>query len=328
MEVVSELQRTGSDGRGDICLWPPDILQPNLMEEFEDAGYTDRSNRHFCQDDDPEHVYISYLLRKLLKIAYFRIASFCTALKIPPSYPITTQIWVAFRYLLRHNIDLLYDRHLDQLLLCTLYGVCKIMKYEPELTFSKIIEVYTKTRGREIGERECQRIVRHIKLHPDDDEDLDKPRKKTHGNVIHLYNHIFVPSLKNHLLQSKSLKKATSDLRSRISQGGTPEVTHDCSESITSMADRAVNVSRGWHGPTTIPVGKGNVTLNIPLPGMPLSSSFIRNSKIRARGADARTPRTRAFYSFGGAHAKVNYYLLTTISTVLCLEVFLTHIIF
>jgi len=95
------------------------------------------------------------------------------------------------------------------------------MKLLPELSFSKIIEVYTTLNKERLGNKACQRIIRHIKLQTNEDcvDGTDgktlkrKKANKRNGNVIHLYNQIYVPSMKSHLLGSKSLKKAISDLK-------------------------------------------------------------------------------------------------------------------
>jgi hypothetical protein len=204
---------------GHLSSWPPEALVSTLPEEIEDA---DGSNEPESNNDttpktpvaalSTEAKFVSYILRKLLKISFLRIQDICKALGIPKEYPaITTQIWVAYRYLLRHHVDLLYDRHVDQLILCTIYGICKIMMYRPVISFSRIIEVYVAVRGQELGERSCQRIVRHIKLVSDGDV-VAAGTTRVIGNVINLYNDVYVPKMKKHLLRSKSLKRNTAVL--------------------------------------------------------------------------------------------------------------------
>jgi hypothetical protein len=194
--------------KGDVCLWPPQVLAPVLKEELYDLtqGETKKpiypSTEH---SDYTDYKTASYIVRKILKISFHRIQIICKELAIPSILPIVTQIWVTFRYFLRNNVHLLYDRHLDHWILCAVYGITKTVRYKPEITFARIIDAYVTVRGRELGDVTCQRIVRHIKVNP------DKAATEV-GNVILLYNRIFVPSMKAHLLKSKSLKVRTSEI--------------------------------------------------------------------------------------------------------------------
>ena len=104
-------------------------------------------------------------------MAYYRIQALCSALNINPSpdFPVATQMLVGFRFLLRNRIELIFDRHVDQLILCCAYGVCRMLKAQPEITFVRIIDAYLAVRGQEIGEKACQLIFRHIKLASSDE---------------------------------------------------------------------------------------------------------------------------------------------------------------
>lgn len=190
-------------------VWPPESLEPNLPEEMEDIE-DDVGTIHMHRDSTHETKFVSYIFRKLLQVSYVRIQGLCQALEIPPNYPVASQVWVAFRYLLRHHVELLYDRHVDQFILCAVYGVTRIMNVKPEMTFARIIEVYVAIRSQELGERSCQRIVRHIKLIPVDDQVEANGATKPFGHVMALYNQLFVPPMKTFLLYSKSLKRCVA----------------------------------------------------------------------------------------------------------------------
>jgi len=313
MDAINEMQLLSPDDK-DLA-WPPDVLKPTLPEEQDDYGEKkadkERSKRNAKKPGvgNPEYVFVGYVIRKLLKVVYFRISAFCNALEISPNYPVASQTWVAFRCLLRHHVRLLSDRHVDQLLLCALYGVCKIMQFEPELSFGKIIDVYTKVRGRELGDRACQRVVRHIRLVREEGPPSSgsKTKRKLFGNVIHLYNQVFVPAMKNHLLQSKSLKKATLKLRRCAAE----ERTRATEEDSTEKSDHTPK-DRYW--PTlrsTVPIAEGNVTLNLRLPGTttlssstPPTTKSTRKSKSKGKTMPVKKkanaePKTRALYTFG-----------------------------
>ena len=71
---------------------------------------------------------MSYILRKLLRLAYYRIEALCRYLQIPSF--VTAQVWITFRYLVRNRLELLYDRHVDHWILCCVYGVSRSIKYD------------------------------------------------------------------------------------------------------------------------------------------------------------------------------------------------------
>ena len=290
--------------------WPPEELQPTLPDEKDDyfePKKGQKSGKHKSESTqeilpDPEHQFTVYAIRKLLKVMYLRIAGLCNALNIPSEYPVAGQIWIALRYLLRHHIELLYDRHIDQLLLCVLYGVCKIIRYDPELSFSVIIDGYIELRSREIGDRGCQRVVRQIRIVRETDIDKAPSGKHEHGkgfgNVIHLYNQVFVPVMKNHLLQSKSLKKASLKLRRLVAnkcdseamnaEDDTTNLKAPSSDGTGTLPGPPILRSRPESSPTlspaisptplprAIPLQKGNITLNIRLDTAPDEALLAR----------------------------------------------------
>jgi hypothetical protein len=236
-----------------VCLWPPEILAPTLREEIEDLG-GEKARTDFPTQEHPdfaEYKCVSYLLRKLLRFAFHRIQALCKVLDVPHDLPVATQVWVAFRYLLRHNIDLLYDRHVDHWILCSLYGVGKTLKLKPDISFARIIEAYVSVRGQELGDVTCQRIVRHIKI------STGSNANATIGNVIVLYNKVFVPSMKEHLLKSRSLKRSILEVveaqtlpsKAVASRSGTPSARSSDDGAASSTGPAKATVPRVGKSP-------------------------------------------------------------------------------
>lgn len=193
------------------CLWPPNVLAPTLQEELEDAGVTTYIARTYPTPEHPEYdnLYdLSRVITKLLLLARNRLVALCHRLQVHAQGPVFTQVWVTFRHLLRCHVDLFFDRHIDQWILCTLYGVSRSVKYQPELKFAKIIEAYVAIREQELGPIMCQRIVRHIRITAPTATDEGM------GNIISLYNKVFVPRMKDYLLNSESLRRCTITLAS------------------------------------------------------------------------------------------------------------------
>ena len=51
----------------------------------------------------------------------------CQALQIS-NEEVKRKIWTAFEHTMTKHVNLMKDRHLDQLLMCSLYIVCKVRK--------------------------------------------------------------------------------------------------------------------------------------------------------------------------------------------------------
>lgn len=192
--------------------WPPDILEPMLPEEMFDldSEVSKSGGVRFKPSfgSSSEANFLSFVLRKLLKVAFFRIQAICATLNLSNEAALHTQILVAFRYLLRSHISVFNDRHVDQLLLCTIYGVCRVMNIQPKISFSEVIDAYLTIREEDQGERVCRIIIRHVKLASPGNE--SRTDQEAVGNIIVFYNSVYVPKMQNYFLGSKALKKAAA----------------------------------------------------------------------------------------------------------------------
>lgn len=106
-----------------------------------------------------------------------------------------------------------YDRHIDQLVLCTIYGVCRVMRVQPEVTFGKLMDAYIAVRKDDQGERACRVILRHVKLVGNEND--YRPEGKVVGNLIVFYNQVYVPRMQKHFTMSHSLKMSSLEYRKK-----------------------------------------------------------------------------------------------------------------
>jgi Retinoblastoma-associated protein B domain len=205
-EVHSFMGRV--EGFREKRFWPPDSLGPDEDDdpEVEDATSSGALSR---VEAYKELRSVAYVFRRVLSVASSRIVALLEFLGVNPRPLVARQAYVALRYVLRRHVDLLHDRHLDHMILCCLYGVGKRLKCEPEITFGKLVGAYVAVRGQDEGDVTCQRIVRHIKLVTDVDDTTDEPI----GDIIQLYNRVFVPRMKEYLLKSTSLQRAGALLK-------------------------------------------------------------------------------------------------------------------
>merc|ERR1740130_1169619 len=75
-------------------------------------------------------------------------------------------------------------RHIHHLILCTVYGICKVNKRVPEVKFTAIITKYKEL-------RQSGSLVHHIPLKTETDR----------GDIIKFYNAIYIPTMKVVLTQ-------------------------------------------------------------------------------------------------------------------------------
>uniref|UniRef100_A0A672G4M6 Retinoblastoma-like 1 (p107) n=1 Tax=Salarias fasciatus TaxID=181472 RepID=A0A672G4M6_SALFA len=81
---------------------------------------------------------LALFFRKVYHLASVRLRDLCVKLDI--SSELRGKIWTCFEHSMVHNTELMRDRHLDQLLLCSIYIISKITK-EPH-TFQDIMKCY------------------------------------------------------------------------------------------------------------------------------------------------------------------------------------------
>lgn len=142
---------------------------------------------------------LQLFFRKVLSLAASRIFRLGTLLELDAKY--LNQVWTAIKECISGHHDLLKDRHLDHVILCSLYGVCKVNHVRPEVTFKRVIDAYKKLQtqhhasgsGSATGTplaRASNDVIRNIKL---DDT--------TRGDIIKFYNRCYIPTMKVFMLQ-------------------------------------------------------------------------------------------------------------------------------
>lgn len=169
---------------------------------------------------------LQLFFRKVLSLAASRIFRLGTMLELDAKY--LNQVWTAIKECLSSQHALLKDRHLDQVILCSLYGVCKVNHVRPEVTFKRVIDCYKKLQTPQSAAihsgsstptsslaRSSNDIIRNIKL--DDD---------SRGDIIKFYNRCYIPTMKIFMLQfqvqDKQMAAADAVVVSATGANGTP----------------------------------------------------------------------------------------------------------
>lgn len=224
---------------------------------------------------------VEHFFAKVRKLAASRISDMCEKMRLPALA--ARQVYTVVLHVLYHRTALLYNRHLDQIILCALYGVCKVTRRA--VTFRDIISCYRR-------HPQCSPDVFRSVVLEQSSPALAVSRR---GDIIEFYNVSFVPQIKAFLLE----------LPKRSAEGG---------GDLASLPHaQAATAPRGGAAPRSLlsNIGGGAVQGQAPLsplPKMPMLSpkkvtgSNVYASPLASRKRDAllMTPRTRSLYAFVG----------------------------
>uniref|UniRef100_A0A803N6Z5 Retinoblastoma-related protein 1 n=3 Tax=Chenopodium quinoa TaxID=63459 RepID=A0A803N6Z5_CHEQI len=138
---------------------------------------------------------INIFFSKIVKLAAVRINGMIERLEKPDKQSETQQlresVYCVFQKILNQRTSLFFDRHIDQIILCTVYGVAKISQYE--LTFKEIILNYRK-------QPQCKpQVFRSVFVNWSSSR--RNRQGQYHVDIITFYNEVFIPSVKPLLVE-------------------------------------------------------------------------------------------------------------------------------
>ncbi|KAJ1617509.1 cyclin-like protein [Pavlovales sp. CCMP2436] len=140
---------------------------------------------------------LSLFWEKLLYLAALRLHALCQELRLAQA--LLLECWRVLKAVLRSHTRLLEGRHLDQISLCTVYGVCKAQA--SPVTFRRIVEVYKRM------PHAAQHLLRNVSMAA-----VGRPGEQgagaqaggagceVQGDIIQFYNSLFLPETKLLLL--------------------------------------------------------------------------------------------------------------------------------
>mmetsp|Transcript_125 Transcript_125/g.91 ORF Transcript_125/g.91 Transcript_125/m.91 type:complete len:1304 (-) Transcript_125:228-4139(-) len=277
-DILADIKSMKSE-RDEFFKWPPFILRPESGMPHVSRM---RSSSTFL-DHRRKHVAVSFVFRKLIALTARRFFKLCSKLPVDLDASVINQIWTAWKYCLSNHIYLLCDRHADQLMLCTIYGVCKIVNVKPELTFSNIISTYYECNPGD--ERMHHKRILQVRLNNNYDSSgnysLGCTRNHTtQGTVIQLYNSVYVPAMKGHLMQLQNFKYSK-----RIPGNGAIFPSNKGSSAFSPPLPTEMSpFVRASKAVTTSCKGNSNIHV-------------IFSSELNSR--NSQSPKARALYRFG-----------------------------
>ncbi|KAG0487487.1 hypothetical protein HPP92_009582 [Vanilla planifolia] len=151
---------------------------------------------------------ICIFFSKILKLAAIRIKSLCERLGLPQQT--LEHVYFLVQQILNQRTSLFFNRHIDQLILCSIYGVNKISNLD--LTFKTIIYHYRK-------QPQCRTQV-FRSVYWSSNQNLKKGQE--YVDIITFYNVVFIPSVKPLLMElsSSKLERSYSIAQDKNSSNG------------------------------------------------------------------------------------------------------------
>jgi hypothetical protein len=107
------------------------LSPPSITEEDDESGQSAE------RPSESLHPSLQLFFRRVLSHAAHRIVELSDALRLEE--PVREEIWQATKHVLSDHTELLIGRHIDQLICCSIFGVCKIMS---SMSFNAIFASY------------------------------------------------------------------------------------------------------------------------------------------------------------------------------------------
>ncbi|XP_072370362.1 retinoblastoma-associated protein isoform X2 [Scyliorhinus torazame] len=134
---------------------------------------------------------LSLFYKKLYRLAYLRLNTLCNHLRLPSDHPqLEAIVWTLFQHTLGNEYELMRDRHLDQIMMCSMYAICKVKNID--LRFKTIVTAYKDLPNT------SQETFKHVLI-----------KEGQYDSIIGFYNLVFMQRLKTNILQYASTRPPT-----------------------------------------------------------------------------------------------------------------------
>lgn len=129
---------------------------------------------------------IGVFFRKILKLVAIRIKTLCERLKCTEQF--LEKVYLLIQQILSQRTAVFFNRHIDQIILCSIYGVAKVSHVS--MTFRDIINNYRKQPQSKLE------VFRSVFV-----SNRNGKMGQDHVDIITFYNEVFIPSVKPLLLE-------------------------------------------------------------------------------------------------------------------------------
>uniref|UniRef100_A0A0D9XA92 Retinoblastoma-related protein 1 n=1 Tax=Leersia perrieri TaxID=77586 RepID=A0A0D9XA92_9ORYZ len=167
-----------------------DILKSKLLPPLQSAFASPTRPNPAAGGELCAETGIGVFLSKIAKLAAIRIKGLCERLQL--SQQVLERVYSLVQQIISQQTALFFNRHIDQIILCSIYGVAKISQLA--LTFKEIIFGYRK-------QSQCKpQVFRSVYVHWPPRSRNGKTGEE-HVDIITFYNEVFIPTVKPLLVE-------------------------------------------------------------------------------------------------------------------------------
>lgn len=235
---------------------------------------------------------VALFFRKFYNLACVRMQDLCNSLEISDTDK--KKIWTIFEYSIKERTELMKDRHLDQILMCAIYVICKLVKMEKN-SFTEIMRCY---RLQPQAESHIYRsvLIKKITNDADSTTSSNNERSEDNGNLV---ENITPPTPTNMAGTSQNFDgEERGDLIKFYNTVYVPQVK-EYANKFGSARGNVMNLSLS-------PLPKGKAPANSPVRRV-TSSIMTRTLDPKAISA---SPAPQLSYCFSRSPAKVKLILI------------------
>ena len=145
-----------------------------------DSGNTGDEANVACQQPYRKSQSLSHFLSRVCRLGYGRLCKLCNFLQVGKD--VQHKIWTCFEHCVTQMPELVKNRHIDQILMCCIFGMCKVVAQD--VRFKSIVHEY---KNMPHARPEVHKYV-YIKKDKED-------------SIISFYNQVFLHNIKSYILQ-------------------------------------------------------------------------------------------------------------------------------
>ncbi|XP_046550341.1 retinoblastoma-associated protein-like [Haliotis rubra] len=123
---------------------------------------------------------LNLFFSKVGRTGFHKLQKLCTMLEVTKD--VQQKIWTCFEYCITNKPALMKNRHIDQIMMCSLYGICKVV--EKEIKFKAIVHMYRNLANVD------QSVYKSAFIHGSEFD-----------SIIGFYNKVFMQNMKTYILQ-------------------------------------------------------------------------------------------------------------------------------
>lgn len=237
----------------------------------------ERSSGSNTSSANPRSVSMDFFFRKIYRLVAIRIQElFNYFTDIDDPMVKMNRVWSIVCHVLSEEYELLRNRHVDHVIMCSMYAICSKV-YELQISFKNIISSYRSIceTSRMLAPTEVGKILMQIPLI---DGNL--------GDIVRFYNRVFIPATKDQILDQGAV----------ISMPVMPDIRSPPRRRVSATSNVFISPRR----PSS--VGTPNRT-GVGASMSPSAAGLLPDNNIDIGSIAPLTPRTKALFSFGNAHA-------------------------